>query len=57
MKIEKETNDNLIITVTKEEFKNAFRSPEQLKMFKEDLIKLAGVYYQCSQELRGNNND
>ena len=36
MKIEKETNDNLIITITEEEFKKAFTSSEQLKEFRED---------------------
>lgn len=51
MKIEKETNDNLIITITKEEFKKAFTSPEQLKEFREDLINLIGVYYQCRKEI------
>lgn len=51
MKIEKETNDNLVITITKEEFKKAFASSEQLKEFREDLIKLIGVYYQCRKEL------
>ena len=40
MKIEKETNDKLIITITKEEFKEAFRSPEQLKNFRDNLINL-----------------
>lgn len=51
MKIEKDTGDNLIITVTKEEFKKAFTSSEQLKNFREDLIKLCGVYHQCKEEL------
>ena len=52
MKIEKETDDSLIITITKEEFKKAFTSPEQLKNFREDLLNLIGMYYQCSKELR-----
>jgi hypothetical protein len=51
MKIEKETKDKLIITITKEEFNNAFTSYEQLKNFREDLIELIDVYYQCRKEL------
>ena len=56
MKIEKETNDTLIITITNEEFKEAFRSPEQLTNFREDLLNLIGIYHQCYIELRGNIN-
>lgn len=51
MKIEKGTNDNLIITITKEDFKKAFTSLEQLEIFREDLINLIGVYHQCHKEL------
>ena len=51
MKIEKETNNKLIITITKEEFKKAFSSPEQLEKFREDLLELIGVYHQCEGEL------
>ena len=54
MKIEKETDDKLIITISKEEFKKAFRSFEQLQKFREDLINLLGMYYQCDKELRDN---
>lgn len=56
MKIEKETNDKLIITITEEEFKDAFRSSEQLANFRDDLLNLIGIYHQCSTELRGNDN-
>ena len=56
MKIEKETNDKLIITITEEEFKEAFKSPEQLAKFREDLLNIIGTYHQCCAELRGNNN-
>ena len=56
MKIEKETNNKLIITITEEEFKEAFRSPEQLTKFRENLLNLIGTYHQCCAELRGNND-
>ena len=54
MKIEKETDDHLIIKITNEEFKKAFRSFEQLQKFREDLFNLIGLYYQCDKELQDN---
>ena len=51
MKIWKDSFDNLHIDVSENEFKKAFESPENLQEFRDDLIRIAGTFYQLQEEL------